>query len=81
MRKDVKFFVFSHTHDPALVRLDDRVLLNPGCFAPMCEDVGCQRLLPNARTGLVIEGGDDSWTPRFFRVKRTGELEEFEPES
>jgi len=77
-RKKVKFFVFSHTHEPLKVELAGTTLLNPGCFAPMCTDVECNELLPNARCGLLLERQDGDWTPRFFRVTGSS-LEEFEP--
>ncbi len=77
-RKGAKFFVFSHTHEPVKIALDSSTVLNPGCFAPMCADVECNELLPDARCGLLIEHRDDDWLPRFFRI-RNSSLEEFEP--
>lgn len=72
------FFVFSHTHMPLRVELDGTTLLNPGCFAPMYEDVECRKLSPYARCGLIIEKKGDFWVPRFMRVAGWT-IEEFTP--
>lgn len=78
MKKGVRFFVVSHTHEPLRVELNNTTLLNPGCFAPMYEDTSCHKLSPYARCGLILENVGDHWVPRFFKV--TGrEIEEFQP--
>lgn len=77
-KKGNKFFVFSHTHQPLRVELDNTTILNTGCFAPMYEDVECKMLSPYARCGLIIEHKGDLWTPRFVRVVGS-DIEEFDP--
>lgn len=78
IKRGTQFFVFSHTHFPLYAELGNTTLLNPGCFAPMYEDIQCHKLSTCARCGLILENRGDSWVSKFFRVAGK-DIEEFQP--